>query len=111
MAGERDVVDIDDAADKSEAESGIKWTYHCDSENSTNLGESYKSFAPAMSSLAQVADKLQGIFQSSFPALESLKAISQRMQNLIPGWQEMQERLANSVYPIVFLRRLVSATR
>lgn len=87
MAGERDVVDIDDAADKSEAESGIKWTYHCDSENSTNLGESYKSFAPAMSSLAQVADKLQGIFQSSFPALESLKAISQRMQNLIPGWQ------------------------
>lgn len=111
MAEERDVVDIDDAADKSEAESSIKWTYHCDSENSTDLGESYKSFAPAMSSLAQVADKLQGIFQSSFPALESLKAISQRMQNLIPGWQEMQERLANSVYPIVVFRRLVSATR
>ena len=40
MAEERDVVDIDDAADKSEAESSIKWTYHCDSENSTDLGES-----------------------------------------------------------------------
>ena len=105
MAEERDVVDIDDAADKSEAESSIKWTYHCDSENSTDLGESYKSFAPAMSSLAQVADKLQGIFQSSFPALESLKTISQRMQNLIPGWQEMQERLANSVYPIVVFEK------
>ena len=36
MAEERDVVDIDDAADKSEAESSIKWTYHCDSENSTS---------------------------------------------------------------------------
>ena len=38
MAEERDVVDIDDAADKSEAESSIKWTYHCDYGKLYGLG-------------------------------------------------------------------------
>ena len=105
MAEERDVVDIDDAADKSEAESSIKWTYHCDSENSTDLGESYKSFAPAMSSLAQVADKLPGIFQTSFPALESLKTI-----RVLAG-KRCRKGLQIQFIQLLFLRRLVSATR